>query len=866
MEIGWIFSYFSFRINIYIMFKRISEVIAALTRLKHWFTKKRPRVRTAGSAEPPAPLLERYRHYKRLLHANSAILSILADLQTKRSEGYLFDMSYVRGAVSRLSREVEILVEALIALSGGRYQGLEAARRKITARLQEELVTPELQPGPLVLPLPQVTGAQSCGGKAEKLGELARHGFPVPRGLAVSAYAQKLFFEASGLEAFIREAIGQANIRQMESLRQAGEAIKERLLASPLPLELSQALSEELGRLGAPRVSVRSSALQEDGVISFAGQFESVLNVPPDRVEERYKEVIASQFTPRALYYCHSSGFSYQELAMGVVIMEMVDARAAGVLYTADPRTGEDAVIINAVWGLGTAAVGGQAEPDVYRVEKGLLASQEIGAKTRVHRPAPTGGIVEERAAPELAGPCLTAGQILELAALGEAVARHFGVPQDIEWALDRSGRMLLLQARPLRLSRRAKAGYVPPRLKGVPVLLENGAIASRGAGAGPVHILLGPDVQEVPQGAVLVTRRALPEYGLAVGRVAAVICEMGSATSHLATVLREAGVPALFGAKDAAARLHDGELVTVDAYYGNVYAGRQEELLQAPPEDTILHQSRAWQTLDRVLKHITPLNLLDPRSDNFRPEACATYHDITRFAHEKAMTELFEVSRGALSREYARRLKSELPLELYVIDVGGGLRPEAAESPALSPDDLRSRPMLAYWRGAAAIGWKGPKPLDLASFMSVVMGAASDAGAQDRLQEDNFAIIAQDYLNFSSRLGYHFTTSEAYFGTPEDSYITLVFYGGGADLTRRVRRVLFLAKVLRHLDFRVELKGDSLTARLDGCDVETLEDKLEILGRLIMVSKQLDVIMQDDALIEQYYLEFVNSGYDLSI
>ena len=839
---------------------------AALTRIKHWFTKKRKPGRPPVSAEPPAPLLERYRHYKRLLHANSAILTILADLQTKRTEGFLFDMSYVRGAVNRLSREVEILVEALIALSGGRYRSLEAARQQIATHLQAELTSPELKPGPLALPLAEVTGEQSLGGKAEKLGELDKHGFPVPKGFAVSAYAQKLFFQETGLETYIREAISKANIRQMESLKQAGEAIKARLLASPLPQALRQALAAEMARLGAPRVSVRSSALQEDGLISFAGQFESVLNVPPDQVEERYKEVIASQFTPRALYYCHSSGFSYQELAMGVLIMEMVDSQAAGVLYTADPRTGEDAVIINAVWGLGSAAVGGQAEPDVYRVEKGRLVSQETGAKAQVHRLAAEGGIIEEHAPRELAGPCLTPEQALELAALGEAVARHFGAPQDIEWALDATGRLFLLQARPLRLSRKAKAGYVPPRLKGVEVLLENGAIASRGAGAGPVHILEGLDVEHVPKGAVLVTRRALPEYGLAVGRVAAVICEMGSATSHLATVLREAGVPALFGAKDATNRLKEGEAVTVDAYYGNVYAGRQEELLQAPPEDTILHQSRAWQTLERVLKHVTPLNLLDPRSEKFRPEACVTYHDITRFAHEKAMTELFEVSQGVLFREYARQLKSHLPLEIYVIDVGGGLRPEAAESPAVTPEDIRSRPMQAYWRGVAAIGWKGPKPLDLAGFMSVVMGSASDVGAQDRLQEDNFAILAEDYLNFSSRLGYHFTTIDAYLGTPEDSYVTLVFYGGGADLTRRVRRVLFLAKVLQHLDFRVELKGDSLTARLDACEVETIKEKLEVLGRLIMVSKQLDVTMQDDALIDRYYHEFINSGYDLNI
>jgi len=841
-------------------------VLSALRKLKSLF-QRHPREPAPGASRAqPLPLLERYGHYKRLLASNSAILAILGDLQTKKSEGYLFDMSYVRHAVERLGREVEILVQALVTLSGGRFTGMEAARREIAQRLEAELAPPEIAPGPLVLPLTEVTLGQSFGNKAEKLGELTRAGFPVPAGFAVSAYAEKRFFKEAGLEHFIRETVERADIRDLESLRQAGAAIRERLLATPLLPELAAGLHRQMEHLGAERVSVRSSALQEDGLVSFAGQFESVLNVLPSRVEECYKEVLASQFTPRALYYCYSSGFSYQELAMGVLVMEMVPSRAAGVLYTADPRSGETATIINAVWGLGTAAVGGLADPDVYRWEGGRLVSQKVGEKKRLHLCSPEGGVLEQESAPEMQGACLDPGQLERLAHLGQAVEQHFGGPQDVEWALTPEGRLMLLQARPLRVARLSRAAYRPPRLKGAQVLLEQGVIASRGAGAGPVWVLTGEDLQEVPKGAVLVTLRALPEYGLVADRVAALVSEAGSATSHLATVLREAGVPALFGLKGAAARLRPGELVTVDAYYGNVYAGRQEELLKPPPEDQILKQSRAYQTLERVLKHITPLNLLDPRGKNFRPEYCRTYHDLTRFAHEKAMVELFQVSRGVTSETGARLLKSQLPLEVHVIDLGGGLSPEVAGRPTVGPEDLRSRPMLAYWRGVSAIGWKGPRPLDLVGFMSVVMGAATDTNPQDRLEETNYAIIAADYLNYSSRLGYHFTTVDSYLHDPEDSYVTLTFYGGGAEMSRRIRRVQFLTKVLEHLDFRVEVKGDSLTARVDGHPPEVLEEKLEILGRLIMVSKQLDMNMGQDALVEQYFQEFISSGYNLQI
>jgi len=810
--------------------------------------------------------MERYRHYKLLLGANVAILNILADIQTKKSEGFLFDMAYVRGAVNRLGQEVDILVEALVGLSGGRYRELERARQRIAERLQAELAVPEIRPSPLVLPLEEVQDGQFFGGKAEKLGELVRAGFPVPRGFAINAYAQKLFFQQSGLESFVHDAIRSADIRNLDSLRWVEGSIKDRLLATSLPPTLAQALAVAVAELGTERLAVRSSALQEDGLVSFAGQFESFLNVPADMVARRYKEVIASQFTPRALYYCHTSGFSYQELAMGVIVMEMVEAQSAGVMYTADPRNCEPTITVNAIWGLGSVTAGGHAEPDVYRVEGDRLASTKVGDKAHIHLRLPEGGVLEKETPAELQGACLSSAQVLELAELGRAVEQHWGSPQDIEWALDSPGRFSLLQARPLRLTAQAKPSYIPPRLKGVEVLLEQGAIASRGARAGPVFILTDDrDLSRVPQGAVLVAQRAQPEYGLAIGRIAAVVCEMGGVASHLATVLREAGVPAIFGAREATTRLKTGDMVTVDAYYGNIYAGCQEELLRSQPKDLLMQQSRAWRTLERVQEHIIPLNLLDPREENFRPEACRTYHDITRFAHEKAMAELFKFSQGGNYREGARQFKSKLPLEIFVVDLGGGIRPEASESAAIRPEDLTSRPLAAYWRGVEAIGWRGARPLDLVSFISVVMGGASDTQAQDRLQEDNYVIMAADYMNFATRLGYHFTTIESFLGAPGESYITLVYYGGGADLTRRVRRVLFLAKVLRQLDFRVELKGDSLTARIDGYDLETMENRLEALGRLIMVSKQLDMTMNSDALIEDYYQRFIAS-YDLKV
>jgi len=163
-------------------------------------------------------------------------------------------------------------------------------------------------------------------------------------------------------------------------------------------------------------------------------------------------------------------------------------------------------------------------------------------------------------------------------------------------------------------------------------------------------------------------------------------------------------------------------------------------------------------------------------------------------------------------------------------------------------------------------VGWKGPKPVDLKGLMSVVLGTGAGENIHARLQEKNYAIVAADYMNLAKRLGFHFATIESYLGGLDDSYVSLTFFGGGAALARRARRVRFLAKVLEHADFRVDLKQDSLTARADGYDLPVLEEKLDILGRLMMVSKQLDMVMFSDAMVDHYYREFINEGYNLRL
>ncbi|MBI5481475.1 MAG: hypothetical protein HY906_21635 [Deltaproteobacteria bacterium] len=832
-----------------------------------WVERWRSR-RAARRAPAPSrsSLAIRYARFRELLAQNHAVLALMSDLQAKAAEGYLFDLAYVRGTCDRLAAHVDRLVGALVELADGRFAELHQAVARIGARVTQKLDPPRVEPGPLAFALAAIPDdAHQAGGKALGLGRLARAGLPVPPGFVITAYGQRLFFERAGLSRLVTDELAGTSAGDLESLRRAGDAVRQRILAAELPPELRAAIDAHAGHLGA-RLAVRSSAIHEDSYFSFAGQFESALNVPREEVPAAYKLVLASQFTPRALYYCNAHGYSYEEMSMGVLVMDMVDARAAGVFYSLDPAAPDDGTrVVNAVWGLGTLAVGGEVSPDVLRIDPAGQVTVAVGDKARMAVCLGDGGTAVRDTPPERRhAPALAADEVRALVRLGERVRELLRDPQDLEWALGPGGRLALLQSRPLRV--RSRGLYQPPVVKGAPLLIDQAVIASRGAATGPVH-LVSDEGGEVPAGCVLVTRSPSLDYTVHLDRVRAVVCEVGSATSHLATVLREAALPALFGARRARELLPAGETVTVDAFYGNVYRGRVEELLAAPRPDTgLVRESRPHRVLQAVLEDVVPLHLTDPRVPEFRPDRCETFHDVTRFAHEMAMRAFFEVSEGSPEAKSAKRLKSDIPLDIWVIDLERGLREEAATRAVVTPEDFRSRPFRAYWRGVVAAGWKGPKPMDLGGFMSVVMSAAADTSIRDRLEERNFALVADSYLNLANRMGFHVAVIDSFLHEDHDSYVSLTFYGGGADLKRRVRRIEFLAQVLRHLDFRLQRQEDFLAARIDGYDVAALEERLDVLGRLMMVAKQLDMMMFSDAAAQHFAREFIAGGYHLAL
>jgi pyruvate,water dikinase len=302
---------------------------------------------------------------------------------------------------------------------------------------------------------------------------------------------------------------------------------------------------------------------------------------------------------------------------------------------------------------------------------------------------------------------------------------------------------------------------------------------------------------------------------------------------------------------------------VTVDAEENVVYEGRVSELLRyhlsSQQADADFDEFRH---LKRILKTVAPLNMNDPDSEEFRARSCRTYHDMIRFAHEMAVRELIEMP-GLSPKErarYTRRLRLEIPMDLDVLDIGGGIAP-AKEEMSVTPDCIRSAPLVAMLEGLCAPGaWSTEAVgMDTASLISSATGTTPYAMGNLGRVRPNLAVVSEDYLNLHLLLGYHFNMVDCSLsGTAAGNYIYFRFIGGMTDITKRSRRARSIAAVLQNFGFDSEAKGDLVIGRIRNVGPEEMRVRLQMLGRLIGFSRQLDVLMRDEDTVRERAREFI--------
>lgn len=829
----------------------------------------------------------RYAHFKDLLDSNAELARILADMDEKIAGCTLFGATWLRSQATRAVFHAMRMATALNAISGDAYPALPGVVERINADITELLESrPQATVEVYALPFAAINGdmVDWVGGKCANLGELtSRVGVPVPRGFAITTRAYYAFMEHDGLMGEIRKRLRDVDPQDPESVLDVAEDIQALFAAASVPPDVADALHDacdaafgtdaDAGHGGTPlRLAVRSSALSEDSHVSFAGQYLSVLNVSRDGVVDAWKRVVASLFMPQAIVYRLHQGITLDASAMAVACMEMVDSVAAGVLFTRHPvDLLSDSMVINAAWGLGAAVVDGEMEPDTWlfsREKAPHPLSRNVACKAHRLTPGDDGRLREE-AVPvaQRDTPCLTDAQAEELARIGMQVEAHYGVPQDVEWALDPAGRLLLLQARPLTTTPRGEA-RTTPLIEGYPVLLHGGEPACPGVGSGPVvHPANAEELALFPEGGILVATHSSPSYVLVMQRAQAIVAEAGSITGHMASLAREFGVPTIVNAPGAMAALPVDTQVTVDAFSCRVYQGRVEELLPLREERAVcLRDTPIHNLLKQVAALVSPLNLHDPKADNFTPAACRTIHDVMRFVHELSYAHMFRLSdtlsdAGAVAVE----MKAQVPLDLHVIDLGGGLA--EVDGPYVWPEQVTSAPFRALLDGMLdpAVHQREPRPVDMSGFLSVMSRHMIEPPTMhgQRFGDRSYALVSDKYLNFSSRVGYHYGVLDAYCGqTMNKNYITFQFKGGAADETRKNRRVRCIGIILESIGFHVEVRGDMVTARYQKFAATQIAERLVQLGRLLIVTRQLDMLMVDEAAVQRFADNFLHGRY----
>jgi pyruvate,water dikinase len=829
----------------------------------------------------PAALAEKYANFQKLLAANNAVLTLMAEMEEKLSGDFLFDLQYIRASVAQLAQEGATLVEALNNLGDHRYQGLVDSFKRIVGEVEDVLNRRrEIQKAPLTMSFDQLDAemAEMVGGKNANLGEVRnRVHLPVPPGFAISTYAYKLFLDYNQLTTRIPDLLGLWRIDDLDSLARVSDELKSMIHQAQVPPALEAAIREAYEGLcrqekTRPLVAMRSSAVGEDLTLTFAGQYATYLNVPPSELVNRYKDIVASLFTPRALFYYKNKGFKEEEMAMGVAVLPMIDAKASGVFFTRQPeRADQDAVLINAVWGLGKYAVGGVINPDHYLVAHhppGTVIEQRIPPKEVMLVNAPGGGVQEVPVPPEkVMAPCLSQGHLQKLAEWAVTLEAYYQRPQDVEWALDFADRLWLLQSRQLHMHVKRAAEGTARTLKQYPVLLDQGIVASRGVGAGPVVLVRrDEDLKDFPPGGVLVARHTSPKYVTVMPQAAAIITDAGSPTGHMALLAREFQVPAILNTGIATKILQPGQEVTVDANYNNVYAGIITELLE-PGQSKMndLADSPVFRTLKAVLKKVIPLNLINPQSETFAPEGCRTIHDIVRFAHEFSMREMFKLTENELQggREVAD-LESGLPFKVCILDLGGGLKKGWKRK--IRPEQITSIPFKAFWQGLTAMRWPQGKPVGAQSLSSVfVKSEAEVAQGADPYRDQSYVALSENYMNFSIRLGYHLSTVEAYVSDQiNDNYITFTFRGGGSTPARRERRARLIEAIIDRMDLNYQRKGDTIEARLAKYPPEQMAQRLIWFGKLTLYTKQLDMVLFSEGIVDWYIKDFIREHIEV--
>ena len=411
---------------------------------------------------------------------------------------------------------------------------------------------------------------ERVGGKNASLGEmfsqLSQAGIRVPDGFATTADAFRNFLNHNQLEDRILTQLQTLDVDDVEALQNCGAQIRQWVIASPLQADLEEDIRTAWETMNATTdsltVAVRSSATAEDlPDASFAGQQETFLNIRGiDSVLHHVKEVFASLYNDRAIAYRVHQNFEHRGVALSAGIQHMVGSEqgTSGVMFTLDTESGfKDVVFITASYGLGETVVQGAVNPDEFYVHKPTLSAgkpaiiqRKLGSKAIKMIYSDTPGentvTVDVPRSQQLQF-CITEAQTHALAESALTIEQHYGRPMDIEWAIDQSGTIYIVQARPETVASRSNTQVIERyQLKQTADVIVTGRAIGKKIGSGRARLIHDiTEMDRVKAGEVLVTDMTDPDWEPVMKRASAIVTNRGGRTCHAAIIARELGIPA---------------------------------------------------------------------------------------------------------------------------------------------------------------------------------------------------------------------------------------------------------------------------------------------------------------------------------
>ncbi len=543
-------------------------------------------------------------------------------------------------------------------------------------------------------------------------------------------------------------------------------------------------------------------------------------------------------------------------------MLPQVEFSASGTAYPAEGPEVPGQFIIEAVWGWGAAAGEIEARPWRYKVfpgEEPQISSADSGVQASWLTWNQQHGFKREPLPAALQSlPCLQEEELRTISAYVGLLSSGLPGPQRVVWGLRPDREIIILRS--ARIGEPSFSGVPRPENPGE-LLISRGMKIYPGRVSGPslrVDVNRVPDPQNVPAGTVLLADRPALSLAPLLSKAAALLVGAGEARNHLAFLAREARVPTIFhyGGDGALSLVPPGAWVGVDASSLMVFVTDPEVPFSKAEPGPSHQQPVAKRILQGLGPYLFPLAAPASPDEPLTPDACRSLHEILFCAAQRRLREMFTLSlRAQVTFKDGVSLVTGRLVPILVIDAGGGL---SEQTPKVDFEAVRSLPFRTFLSGLMSIPWPKARPLDVKGFISVIGVTSTTPRAEDQLRKVSFALISKDYMNFSLCLGYHASTIEAFVGENlDDNYIRFHYQGGAAALERRLRRLQLIGGILSRLGFTVTLKGDLLDGMVIGDPLPALLEKLEILGRLEVYTKQMDMVMSGDELTYGYIEDF---------